>query len=97
VPHFHARAEFRRRDRRAPWVLAGVIVDGVFHPALDGVEPLRQRLPEAGLVGWAELSVPVIAVDEAAAAGIALEVARAAWPARVRSRVPWSSGTRDPA
>jgi hypothetical protein len=95
MPHFHGRAEFRRRDRRAPWVLAGVIVDDVFRPAVDGVEALRQRLPEAGLVGWAELPTPIVAADDVAAAAIALEVARAAWPERVRAVVPWAAGARD--
>jgi hypothetical protein len=95
MPHFHARAEFRRRGRRAPWVLAGVVIEGDLWPAVDGVEPLRQRLPEAGLVGWADLPTPILAVDVAAAAAIALEVARTAWPARVRPVVPYASGTPD--
>ena len=92
MPHYHARVEFRRRERGAPWVLAGVIVEGRFSPAVDGVEPLRQRLPTAGLVGWADLPVPVVARDVHAAAEVALDVARARWPARARAVVPYATG-----
>jgi hypothetical protein len=83
-----ARAEFRRRERGAPWVIAGVWVDGlVFVPAAPGVEPVRWRLPEAGLVGWADLP-PIVAVDQARAAEAALESARGIWPERDRGEVP---------
>ena len=33
VPRYAARAEFRRRRRDARWVLAGVRIEGFFHPA----------------------------------------------------------------
>ena len=89
---YAARAEFRRRDRAAPWVIAGVVVDGRFWPANDGVEPVRGRLPDAGLLGWSELPGPVVATDAATAARVALQLARAAWPARAGRRVPWASG-----
>jgi hypothetical protein len=89
-----ARAEFRRRDRGSAWVLAGVRLDGRLWPAVPGVEPVRQRLPDTGLVGWADLPSPVVAPTLADAAEVAIEVARAAWPRRVASRVPWCGGTR---
>jgi hypothetical protein len=91
---FTARAEFRRRDRNAPWILAGVLVGGEFWPARPGVERIRQRLPDAGLLGWADLPSPLIAPDAESAAAAALEVAAAAWPARAGRPVPWASGTR---
>jgi hypothetical protein len=95
MPIYHARAEFRRRDRAAPWVLAGVVIDDELWPARDGVEPVRSRLPEAGLVGWSEIESPIIAGDASSAAAVALEVARDSWPDADRSLVPWAAGTRD--
>jgi hypothetical protein len=92
---FHARAEFRRRGPTAPWVLAGVVIDHRLWPARAGVEPIRSRLPEAGLVGWREIDSPIVADDADSAAGIALGVARSRWPGADRDPVPWSSGTRD--
>jgi hypothetical protein len=89
-----ARAEFRRRDRRSEWALAGVRLDDRFWPAVPGVEPVRQRLPDTGLLGWAELPSPVIAPTAEEAAAVALDVARAAWPGRVTDLVPFSSGGR---
>jgi hypothetical protein len=85
-----ARAEFRRRHRNAPWVLAGVLVEGVFWPAQPGVEPIRRRLPETGLLGWADLPAPIIAGDTSTAAAVALQIAVAAWPSRARRAVPWA-------
>jgi len=95
VPPFHVRAEFRRHDRAAPWVLAGVVVDGGFHPVRPGVERLRMRLPEPGLVGWSDLPTAIVAADPATAAAAALDVARAAWPGRVRDLVPFASGVAE--
>jgi hypothetical protein len=89
-----ARAEFRRRDRNATWILAGVLVGGEFWPARAGVERVRQRLPDAGLLGWADLPNPIIAPDAGSAAAAALEIAAARWPSRVGRPVPWASGTR---
>lgn len=87
-----ARAEFRRFDRNHPWVLAGVWIDSVsFHPATTGVEPIRRRLPESGLVGWIGLPV-VIAPTVGAAGEAALGVARQGWPARARPDVPFTNG-----
>jgi hypothetical protein len=87
---YRANAEFRRAGRGAPWVLAGVWIDHVaFHPARPGVEPITRRLPETGLLGWAELP-PLVAPDSHAAGAAALNAARQAWPGRVRSKVPFA-------
>ena len=91
MEHHEARAEFRRSDRNHSWVLAGVWIDRVsFHPARAGVEPIRRRLPEPGLLGWIDLPV-VIAPTVVAAGEAALEVARRGWPARVRPDVPFTN------
>lgn len=69
-------------------MLAGVWVDGIhFRPAEAGVEPVRWRLPEAGLVGWAELP-PIVAPTTRAAAEAGLQAARSIWPERDRPGVP---------
>ena len=62
MPAYAARAEFRRAERGAPWVLAGVVIDHRLWPARDGVDPIHGRLPDAGLVGWADVGT-VIAPD----------------------------------
>ena len=91
VEHHQARAEFRRSSRDDPWVLAGVWIDHVaFQPAHPGVEPIGRRLPDTGLVGWADLPM-VIAPTVEAAGEAALKVARDGWPARIRSEVPFAS------
>ncbi len=88
---YRANAEFRRADREAPWILAGVWIDHVaFHPARPGVEPIARRLPQSGLLGWAELP-PLVAPNAEAAGAAALNVARQAWPGRVRSAVPFAA------
>jgi len=88
VEHHNARAEFRRVTRDDPWILAGVWVDHVaFQPATPGVEPITGRLPDTGLLGWADLPT-VIALGVTAAGEAALIVARQAWPDRVRDVVP---------
>ena len=75
-------------------MLAGVVIDHRLWPASDGVQPIRGRLPDAGLVGWSDVA-PVIAPDPTTAAVTSLDVARATWPERARTPVPWASGTRD--
>ena len=88
VENHNARAEFRRVTRDDPWILAGVWVDHVaFQPATPGVEPITGRLPDTGLLGWADLPT-VIALGVTAAGEAALIVARQAWPDRVRDVVP---------
>jgi hypothetical protein len=88
---YRANAEFRRAAREAPWILAGVWIDHiVFHPARPGVEPIARRLPETGLLGWVELPT-VVAAEPEAAGSAALDVARRAWPGRVRSKVPFAN------
>jgi hypothetical protein len=86
---FAVRAEFRRGRAGAPWVLAGVIVDGTFWPAQAGIERVRRRPPGHGLLGWADVPAPVIAPDREAAAEVALAVCAAVWPDRTRRPVPW--------
>jgi hypothetical protein len=92
VPAYRARAEFRRWSRGAPWVLAGVVVADRFVPVEPGVERIRARLPEPGLVGWAPLPSPIVATSASAAGEPALDVARATWPERLGAPVPFPSG-----
>jgi hypothetical protein len=66
-----------------------VIVDGTFWPAQPGVDRVRRRLPEGGLLGWADVPARVIAVDAGAAAEVALAVCAAVWPERIARPVPW--------
>ena len=94
--HRHrARAEFRRPTSGSRWVLAGVSIGARFLPAQDGVEPIRTRLPEPGLVAWTDLPDPILAGDVEQALAIALEVARGRWPECCRP-VPFASGTTTP-
>lgn len=97
MPAYRARAEFRRLTRASPWVLAGVRVGVTFRPAAPEVEPIRSRLPDSGLVGWATLDMPIVAPDAERAGDAALEVARSTWPDRVCAAVPYPSGLPDPA
>jgi len=76
-------------------VLAGVRIDGVFHPAADGIEPIRGRLPDSGLLAWADIPTAILAPDAATAASVALEVAARTWPAESRGRAPFASGTAE--
>ena len=76
-------------------MLAGVRIDGVFHPAADGIEPVRGRLPDTGLLAWADVPVPILAPDPATAATVALEVAVRTWPAESRGRAPFAWGTAE--
>jgi hypothetical protein len=93
VEQHQARAEFRRATRSDPWVLAGVWVEHVvFQPASPGVEPITQRLPDTGLLGWADLPT-VIAPTLAAAAQAGLVIARQAWPERVSDEVPFATAS----
>jgi hypothetical protein len=66
-----------------------VWLDERFLPVCPEVEPVQWRLPDAGLVGWIDLPTPVLAADPDSALSAALDVARAAWPARNRLPVPW--------
>jgi len=95
VPVYRTRAEFRRSRRDRPWVLAGVRVAGQFFAAVPGVEAIRGRLPDAGLLGWASIDQPILAPDRTVAAETALEMARATWPDRVRPKVPFAGGVAD--
>jgi hypothetical protein len=88
MPRYLARAGFRRRRVGSRWVLAGVILQDRFWPARPDVEPVGRRLPSTGLLGWGDLSSPIVAPDVEAAATIALATARAAWPARDRADIP---------
>ena len=92
---YRARAEVRRRSRESRWILAGVSIGGRFRPVQDGVEPIRARLPQSGLVAWLDLPDPIIAADVDQALTIALDVARGHCPPDDRNGVPFSSGTTD--
>lgn len=93
---YRARAEFRRRSRQSRWVLAGVSIGGRFQPVEEGVERIRARLPEPGLIAWIDLPDPIVAAGVDQALTIALDVARGRWPLYDRNGVPFSSGTTDP-
>jgi hypothetical protein len=84
---FGPRAEFRRKDRAAPWILAGVWIRDEFYPAAPGVEPVRGRLPGPGLVGWVDLGL-VLARSPEQAAEISLQLAAGRWPGSHRDTVP---------
>jgi len=92
VRRYRARAEFRRRTKGSHWVLAGVSIGGRFEPAQGGVEQIRGRLPEPGLVAWRDLPEPIVAASMEQALGIALEVARGRWPRYANGSVPFPSG-----
>jgi hypothetical protein len=96
MPRFVARAEFRRLDRATAWVLAGAWVEDRFAAAEPGVEPIRGRLPEPGLVGWIELPLALIASNADAASVAALEIARKTWPKSDRLPVPYATGVAEP-
>ena len=93
---YQARAEFRRQTRGSRWVLAGVSIGARFLPARDGVERIRARLPEPGLVAWTDLPDPILATSVDQALTIALDVARGHWPRYGSGDVPFPSGTSDP-
>jgi hypothetical protein len=92
---YRARAEFRRRTSGSRWVLAGVSVGGRFLSAAEGVERIRGRLPEPGLVAWRDLPDAIVGADVEQALAIALEVARARWPRYADGPVPFPSGTAE--
>jgi hypothetical protein len=92
---YRARAEFRRRTRGSRWVLAGVSIGGRFEPARPGIEQIRARLPEAGLLAWRDLPDPIVASTVDQALAIALEVAQARWPRHAQGDVPFPSGSPD--
>ena len=92
---YRARAEFRRQTSGSRWVLAGVSIGGRFEPAEEGVEQIRGRLPEAGLVAWRDLPDPIVAASVGDALAIALEVARARWPRFANGSVPFPSGVAE--
>jgi hypothetical protein len=89
---YRARAEFRRQTRGSRWVLAGVSIGGRFEPAQTGVEQIRGRLPEPGLVAWRDLPEPILATSLDQALAIALDVARGRWPRHVHASVPFPAG-----
>jgi hypothetical protein len=90
---YRARAEFRRQTSESRWVLAGVSIGGRFEPVHDGVEQVRSRLPEPGLVAWRDLPDSIVAASVDQALAIALDVARSRWPRFANGKVPFSSGT----
>jgi hypothetical protein len=92
---YRARAEFRRETKGKRWVLAGVSIGGRFEPAHEGIEPIRERLPEPGLVAWRDLPEAIVATGVDQALAIALDVARARWPRFADGPVPFPSGRAD--
>ncbi len=76
-------------------MLAGVSIGARFRPACDGVERIRARLPESGLVAWTDLSDPILATSVEQALTIALDVARGRWPRYGAGDVPFPSGIDD--
>ena len=92
---YRARAEFRRRTSGSRWVLAGVSIGDRFEPAREGVERIRGRLPEPGLVAWRDLPDPIVAERVEQALAIALDVARGRWPRYADGSVPFPSGTAE--
>ena len=93
---YRARAEFRRQTRDTRWILAGVSIGGRFEPAQAGVEQIRGRLPQPGLVAWRDLPDPIVAMAIDQALTIALNVARARWPEHANGEVPFPSGIAEP-
>jgi hypothetical protein len=93
---YRARAEFRRPTRESRWVLAGVSIGGRFEPAQDGVEQIRARLPEPGLVAWRDLPDPIVAANVEQALAIAVAVTRGRWPRYADGVVPFPSGVAEP-
>jgi hypothetical protein len=93
VRRYRAKAEFRRLTSSSRWVLAGVSIGGRFEPAHDGVEQIRGRLPEPGLVAWRDLPDPIVAGSVELALAIALDVARGRWPGFADRRVPFPTGS----
>jgi hypothetical protein len=75
--------------------LAGVSIGGRFHAAQEGVDRIRGRLPEPGLVAWRDLPDAILAADVEQAFAIALEVARGRWPRYAGGPVPFPSGTAE--
>ena len=72
--HRGAQAELRRIHRDARWVLAGVVLDGEFHPASRVFEPASARLWQSGLVIRANL--PDFIAPEGHAKAVAFSLAR---------------------
>jgi hypothetical protein len=77
-------------------VLAGVSISGRFLAAADGVERIRARLPEPGLLAWSDLPDPILAASVDQALTIALDVARGRWPRHTPGPVPFQSGSPEP-
>jgi hypothetical protein len=72
-----------------------VSIGGRFEPAREGVEPVRGRLPEPGLVAWRDLPDPIVAGNIDQALAIALEVARGRWPRYADGSVPFPTGVAE--
>lgn len=75
MPLFHAIAELRRVHRDAEWVVAGLLIEGRWFPALLDIEPASVRLMESGLVERHPL-MPVIAPDLRRAVKVCRDLAR---------------------
>lgn len=68
-------AERRRLDESFPWHLTGVVVNGTWSPAGEGIGLPTIRLIEAG--GVEVVALPAfLAPDDASAVAVAVEVAR---------------------
>jgi hypothetical protein len=73
VIYREVRAEVRRVRR--PWLLAGIVLSGAWHPAMPGVHPASGGLVMAGLARTVELP-PFLAPDDRTAWRVALDVAQ---------------------
>lgn len=74
-----ALAERRRLHGDAPWRLTGVVIQGAWSPAAEGINPPSVRMIEAGLVELAPLPPFIAPDDEAAVGGAIAEAERAGY------------------
>jgi hypothetical protein len=87
VPAYSCHLELRRLYRQAPWAMAGVIVDGAWHPLDAGIDRPDVRAIQARLV-LTEPLPSVIAPDGQRA----VELAR--WVAMGSGRPLWQGNGR---
>jgi hypothetical protein len=69
------RAEVRRMTPDRPWQLAGVVIEGVWHPAAPGIAQATPGLIRASMVDIVALPA-FVAPDDQTAARVAIDTAR---------------------